>query len=482
MIKSIIAGKSILSGQEVQIYDVYGKQMDTVKFYSDTLSNYEDDLLSISNSWRKTSPQKRLGFLKELKTNLEDDAFSQELVNTIHREIGKSLVEAETEVSESIGLIDYFLDNFNESYFSKQVDIDPYWETKTNYIKLQALGIVGIIKPWNYPLSNSLWSIIPAILAGNIILYKPSEHCCASANLLSKAIVDTSLPAGVFSVIFGNSIAGDKIVECKFVSMISFTGGSATAHKIQLRTAQLGYMRKFSIESGGSDFAIIDSNVDLDFAADGIVWGAFNNSGQVCTSIENVFVPDKIKGSFIKKCKKKILELVQERDYGKIQNTDLRNKVSAYLDRIKDSNKAEIICGGSIINGFLPPTLVDCRDNSLLDFEVFSNILRIISYESNDEILDIINSSIYGLGCTIWTNEPSSDRIISLIENLSVGMIWVNDVNISFPEMPWTGVKESGVGFNLTIDSLKEFSSLKAVSIDMDTTLKKEWWFPYDSI
>ena len=479
MIRSYINGEYISTEAVTEIYDVDGNLEDSVYFFDYALDKYSSGLLTVASSWRQSAIIERVNALRNLKAKLEDEHFAETLARAISKEIGKPMCEAETEVSESIGVLDYFINNVDENTFLKKVELDPYWETKKNFIKLQPLGIVGIIKPWNYPVSNSLWSIIPAILAGNVVIYKPSEYSCMCAKLLSEAIIDSGLPTGVFNIIYGDKNAGERIVECKEVSMISFTGGSGTAQAIQLKSAQMGIMRKFSIESGGSDFAIIDKDADLQFVLDGIVWGAFNNSGQVCTSVENVLLPAEMRGGFIDGLKDRINALKQKSDYGKIQNKRQLEKISGYLKSIKDDVNYSIMLGGEIKDGYLSPTVIECKNIESAGYEIFGNIIRLFYYYNEADIPQLVNSSGFGLGCTIWTSEPESTRINKLIDSLQVGMVWVNDVNIAFSEMPWTGVKNSGVGFNLSLDSIGEFSSLKSVSIDTNTKDKKDWWFPY---
>lgn len=482
MITSIINGVEIKTGNRInEVKDVNGTVLDSVRMFDGDLDKYTTELNNKFLIWKNYSLAKRLDAILSIKENFEDPKRANILIESICSEIGKPYTEAETEISESIALFDYFLNNVNDEIFNKSVNIDPYFKTKSNYIKLSPLGIVGIIKPWNYPITNSLWSIIPALLAGNVILYKPSENCCHTAKILSDIILDSKLPEGVFNVIFGDNISGQYITECDKVSMISFTGSSETAIEIQKHSLDLGIMRKYSIESGGSDFAIIDRNIDIDFVVEGIVWGAFNNSGQVCTSIENVLVPREIFDAFIKKLVEKTTKLKAGKDYGKIQNIKLKNKIIDYLNTIKNSNTAEIILGGYINDDFLTPTLITGCDKKSINTELFSNILRIFSYSDTSDLLNWVNSSKYGLGCTIWTSCPNSEYIKLLIEEINVGMIWVNDVNVAYPEMPWTGIKHSGVGFNLSLDSIKEFSSIKSVSIDSNTNQKKEWWYPYEN-
>lgn len=482
MISSIINGKKILSHTKTNYaYGIDGEKLDTVCVFNDSIEQYVPELHTVFNHWKKTTIPERLNTLVSIKTIFQNEQFSNKLVDSICKEIGKPLNEAETEVSESIALIDFFLDNITSETFISKVEIDPYYETKNNYIKLCPIGIVGIIKPWNYPLTNSLWSILPAILAGNIVIYKPSEYCCYTANILAEAFINSNLPRGVFNILFGDDITGQRLVECKEISMISFTGSTDTAIEIQKKSADFGIIRKFSLETGGSDFAIIDKVIDMDFTINGVIWGAFNNSGQVCTSIENVLVPIEIYSDFTKKLINKIHELRPKKDYGKLQNAALTFKTQKYLNRIVQNPLTNIVTGGYIRDNFLMPTLIECEDFSEINVEVFSNILRIFKYSSEMDIPKIINSSKFGLGCSIWTAEPHSPRINQLIDDLNVGMIWINDVNVSFPEMPWGGVKNSGVGFNLSVDSIKEFSSLKSISIDSNWKINKEWWYPYEN-
>lgn len=482
MINSIINGNKIYNEKNTMISkDISGNNLDEVHIFDEEIKKYIPDLLDSLNIWKKTSINKRLDSIRSIKSTLEDNFFANKLIESICKEIGKPLCEAETEISESIALIDFFLDNVNDELFISNIEVDPYYESKKNYIKLSPIGIVGIIKPWNYPITNSLWSILPAIISGNIVIYKPSEYCCHTANILAEAFMQSNLPKGVFNVLFGGSEVGTRIVECKEVSMISFTGSSEAAIEIQKKSADLGIIRKYSLETGGSDSAIIDKNVDIEFAVNGILWGAFNNAGQVCTSIENVFIPTEIYVDFVSLLKKQLSKLCPGKDYGKIQNHSLKIKIEKILSRVNKNALTEVVSGGYIENNYLIPTLIECKDYQEINYEVFSNILRIFKYENLSDIPKIINSSIYGLGCSIWTSEPESLKIKDIIDEIDVGMIWINDVNVAFPEMPWTGVKNSGVGFNLSLDSIKEFSTIKSISIDSNSKTSKEWWFPYEA-
>lgn len=478
MITSILNGSRIETGNRtIEIKNTNGITIDSVRMFDEVLDDYISQL--DKNIWTNYSLEMRLDAILSIKENLEDTKRANDLIESICFEIGKPLIEAETEISEAIALIDFYLNNVSSELFTSNVAIDPYYNTKTNYIKLTPIGIVGIIKPWNYPVTNSLWSIIPALIAGNIIIYKPSENCCNTAKILSDIILDSRLPKGVFNVLFGDRHTGKRITECKKVGMISFTGSSETAVEIQKQSIDLGIIRKYSMECGGSDFAVVDSDVDIDFAIEGIIWGAFNNSGQVCTSIENLIIPNEIYDTFVEKLINKTASLEAGKDYGKIQNKELKTRITNYLHKVKKYSSSNIILGGYIIDDYLLPTIIKEHDKKNINTELFSNVLRLFSYSTEVELLETVNSSNYGLGCTIWTSRPKSKFIEGLIEKINVGMIWVNDVNIAFPEMPWTGIKKSGVGFNLSLESIKEFSTLKCISVDT-CNQKKEWWYPYE--
>ena len=480
MIKSIINGEAIGGSYFQTVKDIHGNTMDTACLFDEDLQHFSSQLKNVFYAWKNTPLEKRLDAVLSIKQNLEDQAIAESIIESICAEIGKPRIEAETEISESIGFIDYYLDNVSEDMFVYDIEIDPYYQTKKNILKYEPLGIVGIIKPWNYPVSNSLWSIIPALISGNLVVYKPSEHCWHTAMLLTNAIIHSRLPKGVFNTIIGDYRAGQRITECRDIAMISFTGSTDVAIKIQQQALNCGVLRKYSVESGGSDFAIIDKDVNLDFAAEGIVWGAFNNSGQVCTSIENVIVPASCYDEFLKLLIEKTKKLTAGNDYGPIQNSALFEKTKRYLSSIEADDSMVVVEGGVIYNGYLSPTIIKCANIESANSELFSNILRVFSYNENTDLLGELNSLNYGLGCSIWTSSPNDDRIQRLIYGMEVGMIWVNDVNISFPEMPWTGRKNSGFGFNMSLDALKEFSQIKCISIDNNTEDYKDWWFPYE--
>ncbi|MGB2974283.1 MAG: aldehyde dehydrogenase family protein [Candidatus Competibacter sp.] len=444
--------------------------------------NLSEDFFRSKNLWMLTDIKKRKEALRKFVKKLEDN--SEDIARLIHLEIGKPLIEAKTEVDESIGLVSFLLKNGEKILRRRVRTPDPFWSTKKNYVDYVPLGIIGVIKPWNYPLSNSLWSIVPALLAGNIVIYKPSEHSCLVGFKIYELLRDCIAQDGVINIIIGDEYAGRIITKNNQINMISFTGSTETAKKIL--SDSNGIIRRYQFETGGSDFAIIldDLSSISDVVIDGLVWGVVNNNGQVCTSIENILIPDKLYPIVVEKLVQKMSLLQKNKDFGPIQNPQQLNYVLKILEK-QIMLGGKFLCGGTVEGNYLSPTVIEFSNKvnitEVISDEIFCSAVRIFNYSSIDQVVGIINSGPYGLGCSIWTADPAQEEIGILCQKLDVGIIWVNDVNLAFPELPWSGRKKSGIGSNLGFESLLDYTAPKAISIDIEPiTDKKDWWFPYD--
>ena len=434
-------------------------------------------------SWKKTNLEERKAFLKKLIDVIRNN--SERIIQTIMLDVEKPYCEAETEIIESCDILEYYC---SETYEGIDAPMEialntDVWPNKKAYGLYQPCGVYAVIKPWNYPFELNLWAIAPLLLAGNTIVYKPSENSTATGILLAELINKADFPKGVFNIIQGDESTGKCLVENKNIIGISFTGSSRVGNEIY--NNKKNPKIKFSLEMGGSDYAIVLSDEDDNITLPGILWGSFSNAGQVCVAIEKVLIDNKIYDSFVKKLvtEAKKLELQKE-----IPPIISKNQYLHAQSIIKDaiSHGGKVLCGGNVTENshfkdgnYILPTIIECKDYKFLSNleEIFAPIILIAPFDSEELAAKVINDSPYGLGCSIWTNNIEKHSL--LFKELDVGMIWINEVNLPMPQVPWIGKKASGLGFNLSKNSVYDAMSFKAIHIDFDKD-KRAWWYPYN--
>jgi len=415
--------------------------------------------------WSGLDISKRVDYLIKLKDKLIKS--KKEISELIKREQGKPLIEAEIEFDDCIETINYYSKNAEEFLGDKNID-------KNNKKIYQPLGIVAIISPWNYPFSTPFWAIIPALIAGNSVVFKSSEEVPFTGLKIKKLFDEVAFPKGIFEIIIGDKNEGKELVNSD-IDMISFTGSVETGKSIMKDSSRK--LHKISLELGGKDPAIVCEDADLNLASKGIVWGVFSNAGQVCTSIERVFVHESVYDKFVSLIIEETKKLKPEKDFGPIINKKLMNKIESHVKDAKDK-KAKIILGGEKQGNFYLPTILTNVTNNMkiMQEETFGPILPVMTFKNLDEAIKLANSTKYGLGTSIWTSDKKKG--ISIAKQIQSGMVWVNDVNIPYPSCPWGGIKQSGFGKVLSKEGLLEFVNIKHVNFGNNS--KRDWWYPYE--
>ena len=433
--------------------------------------------------WRETSISQRKRILTQFMNAIKEN--QNVIVDSIIKDTAKAKCEAETEVIESCDIIEYYIKEEFEGIDSP-VDIgidEEIWTYKKVKKIYQPCGVYAVIKPWNYPFELPIWAIAPLLLTGNSIVFKPSEMSSATGILLAELINKTDIPDGVFNVILGDAQTGENLIKNSNISGISFTGSTSTGQKIY----QSGYndFPKLSLEMGGSDYAIICNDANIDITCKGILWGAFSNAGQVCVSTEKMLINEKIYFEFIKKMVEETKKLKIGSDVSPMISKEQLSNAMNIID-FAIQNGCKILCGGSKVNeqeyengNYLYPTIIECNNKDLLLQlpEIFAPIVFVTPYRKDTDAIRHINESTFNLGCSIWTEIPKKHN--ELIQNLDVGMIWINEVNLPMPQAPWVGRKKSCVGLNLSKEAVYEAMNMKVIHIDEDVK-EREWWYPYN--
>ena len=346
-----------------------------------------------------------------------------------------------------------------------------------NYTLRQPVGVAGCISPWNLPLYLLTWKIAPALAAGNTVVAKPSEITPMTAFLLSKISQKANLPKGVLNIVHGyGHKAGDALSRHPDVPIISFTGGTATGEKIASVAAPM--FKKLSLELGGKNPNIVFEDAEFDKSVDMAVKAAFSNQGQICLSGSRLFVQEsiykKFRDTFTNKTKEQKVGNPKEDDsnLGAIVSKAHMKKVLSCIELAK-SEGGEILTGGKriILEGelsegyYIKPTIIDglnytCRTNQE---EIFGPVVSMIPFSTEKEVIDMANSTKYGLSASIFTKDVSrAHRIASAIDS---GIVWVNTWMLRDLRIPFGGMKNSGVGREGGFKSLQFFTEPKNVCV-----------------
>ncbi len=429
--------------------------------------------------WGTMTAGSRREYLQALAQTSLDHA--DLLAKTISTEMGKPLKDAMTELEDLSEYLQYYSELARD-----QVGriVSPVEKKSMSLVRYEPYGVVGCIIPWNYPLSLMGWKLAPALAAGNTIIMKPSE--ITSLSLLHWAeIISDIMPPGVLNIVTGyGAEAGEEIVKHSSIPIITFTGSVKTGKRIARLAAD--NLKKVSLELGGKDPVIICDDADISVAAKGTSWGGFVNSGQVCTSIERVYVynsvADKFTEALVEEAKKvKVGDPMDENtDVGPMASkAQLKNTIEKVALAKKEG--ARLLTGGKrplepARGYFFTPTIFDRvkPDMEIVTEESFSPVIPIQKIDSLDEAVRMANSTKYGLGCTIFTKDI--ERALTAADKIKSGTVCINNPLMENIAAPFGGMKQSGIGREHGVEALEEFREAKHIYIDYDHT-KKSWWF-----
>jgi acyl-CoA reductase-like NAD-dependent aldehyde dehydrogenase len=432
-------------------------------------------------AWAKIPARDRAVRMMAVKKKLLSRA--EEIADLLHRECGKPIEEAVLgEVLPNADLIDYWTMSIEELLEGTTIDLDALaYPSKVGRIHKDPRGVIGLITPWNYPVAIPLRTLIPALLAGNAVVFKPSE-ITPRAGALVASLFDGVLPEGVLQLAQGGADVGAALCEAE-VDLIVFTGSVATGRRIAVACAER--LVPCSLELGGKDAAIVLSDCNLERTARGIVWGAFTNAGQSCASIERVYVVQKIADQLIGRIVAITKELRAGVDTGVLTTARQGAIVRRHLEEAT-AQGAEILTGGLPEEGSLafPPTVVklDREDTPLMREETFGPILPIVVVESEDDAIGRVNASRFGLTTSLWTRRVNHAH--DLAAGLRSGVVTINNhgFTAALPAAPWTGSGDSGSGVTNSPHALAELTRARFVLEDRSRKKGELWWYPYTPV
>jgi acyl-CoA reductase-like NAD-dependent aldehyde dehydrogenase len=436
-------------------------------------------------AWAGKPLKERIAALAELLPRIVERG--DRLAAAIRGEHGKSTAEAY--FSEVLGAADVVRLHckFDPKWLRpERVAMDPLsYPGKKARIEFRPRGVVALITPWNYPLALPMRTLVPALVAGNAVAWKPSEHSLLVAREIG-ALFDGLLPDGLLHVLYGGPRLGAALVSSPGVDAVVFTGSVRTGRAVAEAAAK--NLVPVSLELGGKDAAIVCADADLDRTAAGVAWGAFHNTGQNCAAIERVYVEDVVHDAFVEKLR---AETARLRTGGDPETAEIGPLCNARQFAIVESHVrdavqrgARLLHGGKATGegwGFEPTLLADVpRDCPLWQEETFGPVLPVTRVSSVYEAVDDANRSPYGLSVSVWGRD--SGRAESVAVRCEVGMAYVNNHAFtgSLPNSPWVGTKESGYGVTGSSLAMKFLTRAQLVVVDRNK-LKEVWWFPLNA-
>jgi aminomuconate-semialdehyde/2-hydroxymuconate-6-semialdehyde dehydrogenase len=425
-------------------------------------------------AWSVTPAEKRSKIMMKIASIIERDM--KMFVDAESKDNGKSVHTA--------GIVDIPRAVSNMEFFATAImhyaaESHIMEDTAINYTMRSPIGVVGCISPWNLPLYLFTWKIAPAIAAGNCVVAKPSEVTPMTAYLFSKACIEAGLPAGVLNIVHGlGGSCGQAIVEHRDVKAISFTGGTKTGAAIAATAAPM--FKKLSLELGGKNPNIIFADCDFENMLKTTVQSSFANQGEICLCGSRIFVErpiyEKFKAAFVEKVSQ--LKPGNPADantrMGAIVSKPHMEKILSYVE-LAQQEGGKILCGGkrAMLDGelkdgwFIEPTVIeglayDCRTNME---EIFGPVVTIMPFDTEEEVLSMANSTMYGLAASVWTeNLTRAHRIAGKLQS---GIVWINCWLLRDLRTPFGGMKSSGVGREGGFEALRFFTEPKNVCIKL---------------
>ncbi len=363
-----------------------------------------------------------------------------------------------------------------------QGDVIPVEAGFLNYVTREALGVVGAIVPWNFPLMFCSWKLGPALAAGNTTVMKPSEITPLTALRLAELMVDVGFPAGVVNIVPGyGHTAGEAIATHPGIAKVAFTGSTAVGRRIVECSA--GNLKRVQLELGGKGANIVFQDADIAAAVNGAAFAIFHNQGQACIAGSRLMLHEAIAGEFLER----FLALARSirignpldpaTEMGPLTSPLHRDRVLSYV-KIAVDEGGEILTGGrapddpALSSGcYVEPTVVKAATptDRVCTEEVFGPFATVLTFATDDEAIAVANSVDYGLGGGLWTRDVG--RAHRVARELRAGMVWVNSYKRVSPGSPFGGTGRSGYGREMGFEAMREYTEAKSVWVNVDARM-----------
>jgi aldehyde dehydrogenase (NAD+) len=432
-------------------------------------------------SWRLYPAPKRGELLYKAAQLLHDK--KEQLAREMTEEMGKVISEARGDVQEAIDMTFYMAGEGRRMYGQTT---PSELQNKFNMSVRKPLGVCGIITPWNFPMAIPSWKIMPAIMTGNTVVFKPATYTPRSAIRFVEILEEAGIPGGVVNLVLGGgSDVGNAIVDHQDVPLLGFTGSTETGTDVATRAARLN--KRASLEMGGKNAVIVMDDANLDLATDGILWSAFGTSGQRCTAASRVIVHRKAQKELVDRLVARAggmrlgNGLDETVDIGPVVSEGQLNVIHDYVG-IGQAEGARLAVGGAVVRDgdlsrgyFHQPTIFDNAraDMRVAQEEIFGPVTTLIPVDSLDEAIDVANGVKYGLSASIFTQDVN--RAFRAMQDIFTGILYINAGTTGAEiHLPFGGTKATGNGHREAgTASLDFFTEWQSIYVDFSGKLQR---------
>jgi acyl-CoA reductase-like NAD-dependent aldehyde dehydrogenase len=436
--------------------------------------------------WEALGFEGRGRVLRRMQKWVVDHA--DQVVQTIVDETGKTHEDASVvELAYGAGALGFWAKHAPDYLADEKVRTsNPFVLGRKLTVRYAPVGVVGVIGPWNYPMTNSFGDAVPALAAGNAVLLKPSEITPLTSLLLAEAFRECGMPEDVLQIPIGGAETGTAMID--EVDFVMFTGSTATGKKVMARAAET--LTPVALELGGKDPMIVLADADVERAANAATYYAMQNGGQTCVSIERVYVEAPIYDTFVNAVTERVKALrlgppagPGTVDVGAVTFAPQLDIIRRHVDQARDAG-ARITTGGHVRDGagrFYEPTVLADVDHSMtaMTEETFGPTVPIMKVADAEEAIRLANDSTYGLGASVWTKDTArGEQIARRIES---GYACVNDANVNYfaYELPMGGWKSSGLGVRHGAGGIRKYTRQQAILVTRVAMKRDVHFFPY---
>lgn len=418
-------------------------------------------------AWKTLAMAERGTHFKKLASTLR--ANQRAYAETMTKEMGKPVLQAEKEIEKCAWTADVYADNAEAWMEDQEIQADG----KKHVVRFEPLGTILAVMPWNFPFWQLLRVAIPTMLAGNTVVLRHSNNVPLCANALGDAFQEAGFPKNVFTVVITQHDAVKAMIESPYIQGVSLTGSEKAGQIVGAQASE--HLKPLVLELGGSDPFIVLEDADLEKAVESAVIGRTQNNGQSCIAAKRFIVHQDIADAFTQKFAEKMSTLKigdplqADTQIGPLSSFRQRDEVKNQVD---DSVKkgANVLCGGKIPDGFengafYEPTVLSgvTKDMRVWSEEVFGPAAPIMTVSSDEEAVALANDSDLALGGSVWTE--NRERGEAVARKIEAGAVFVNHITKSDPRMPFGGIKKSGLGRELGEFGLKAFCNVKTYNV-----------------
>lgn len=424
----------------------------------------------LEGSWSRCAPERRVEAMLRLAQLIR--ANTEEIAAIESQDSGKPLAQAEAEVTSGAQFFEHFAG-------LASLPVGRVYPTGPGYFAYsvrEPYGVVAAIAPWNFPFLLACWKTAPALAVGNSVVLKMAEQTPISSHYLGRLALEAGFPPGVLNVLHGDGATGASLVRHPAVPKITFTGSTAVGKEILRAAADA--IKSVHLELGGKSPNIVFDDAAPQTALAGSLFTGFHNVGQICTSGSRMLVHKPIAADFVDSLVEQVATLkvgdptAAETQMGPVVSNEQFERVMGYIEAGKTAG-ARLAIGGKRAPGagyFIEPTVFTdvTPDMSIAQEEIFGPVLSVMTFDSEDEAVELANNVMYGLAATVWTKDMG--RSLRMANRIDAGIIWTNCPHYLPLNVPYEGHKMSGVGEDLGIEAGHEFTQLKSHLMAFETS------------